>query len=122
MNTKRPNLNSYNATNAEMFIAADIIINYFLKANIMSLVTYEQKFLSYQAMNIQTRNKKTDEFIDLIENTMKDRTEEWGKYRCNIHFRNDEKGQSILVDAGIFILKIYIDKRGRYCLDYNELT
>ena len=122
MNTKRPNLNSYSLTNAEMFIAADITINHFLKANIMSSVAYEQKFLSFQSMNYQTRNKKTDEFIDLIESTMKDRIEEWGKYQCNVHFRNEEKGQSVLVDAGIFTLKIYLDKRGKYRLKYSEIN
>ena len=40
MNIKRPNLNSYNVKDAEHFIAADTLINYFKEAKVKSSVAY----------------------------------------------------------------------------------
>ncbi|MCR5215187.1 MAG: hypothetical protein K6E10_12300 [Eubacterium sp.] len=121
MNNKRPNLNSYDVKNAEMFIAAEVVANYFKKANIASYITYEQKMLSYQAMNLPTRNKKTDELIDLIDDKFESESLEWGKYHSDIHFNNNSKEQSVIVDAGIFSLIITTDKKGEYNIEYMEL-
>ncbi|MBP3719134.1 MAG: hypothetical protein J6I58_06395 [Eubacterium sp.] len=120
MNIKRPNLNSYNVKDAELFIAADTLINYFKEAKVMSTVAFDQKHLNYQAMNVQARNSKTDELVSLIDETFKDETNEWGKYRCNVHFISGEDGQSVLVDAGIFSLNISVGKKGRYFLEYRD--
>ncbi len=121
MNNKRPNLNSYDVKNAEMFIAAEVVANYFKRANIASYITYEQKMLSYQAMNLPTRNKKTDELIDLIDDKFELESFEWGKYHSDIHFINNSEGQCVLVDAGIFQLTITTDKNGKYAIVYREL-
>ena len=121
MNINRPNHNSYNIKDAELFIAADTLINYFKEAKLMSTVAFDQKHLNYQAMNVQARNSKTDELVSLIDETFKDETNEWGKYRYNVHFLNSEDGQSVLVDAGIFSLNISVGERGEYMIGYREV-
>ena len=60
---KKPNLNTVNRKDAEMFVAADALASMFKKANIKSPISFEKKGLSYMSMKVEDRNVITDEFV-----------------------------------------------------------
>ncbi len=117
---RKPNLNTVNRKDAEMFVAADTLASMFKKANIKSPINFEKKGLSYQGMKVEDRNSITDDFIEEIDRQFDDRSEDWGQYYCDIHFWETEKGECVVADAGIFHLKVYTDRYGDYHIVYSE--
>lgn len=117
---KKPNLNTVNRKDAEMFVAADTLASMFKKANIKSPISFEKKGLSYMSMKTEDRNRITDEFIDEVDERFEDRSSEWGQYYCDIHFRDTDRGQCVVADAGFFALKVYTDGYGDYHIIYME--
>ena len=117
---RKPNLNTVNRKDAEMFVAADTLASMFKKANIKSPISFEKKGLSYMSMKVEDRNVITDEFINEVDERFEDQTSEWAKYYCDIHFQDTDRGQCVVADAGIFSLKVYTDRYGDYHIVYKE--
>ncbi|MCR5227391.1 MAG: hypothetical protein K6E27_09285 [Eubacterium sp.] len=118
---RRPNLNVNNQKNAELYIAADTIKDMFMKANILSPLTYDKLSLSFHSMKRDLQQSKRDEFARVLNATLDDKIEGWENYQCDIHFKKyRDIGDAVEVDAGIFRIVIFIDKNDKFRIKYFE--
>ena len=115
---KTPNLDRYNKKDVQMFVAADSIGLLFGKADYKNPFAYTHSCINYQMMNYHDRNAITEEFEKTLADYIGPETEEWSNYHCDIYYAKENRGPSIIVDAGFFRLKIFTNKHGRFFIRY----
>ncbi|MBQ8912770.1 MAG: hypothetical protein IJ054_01840 [Lachnospiraceae bacterium] len=111
----RINYTTNNINLAAKFVAADGASLFFQSAKFMNPCDMQRATLNYAGMKVKEKQNLTDTFVKELEDFLGNVPNSWGIYKAEIF----TVGEGVLVDAGIFNLKI-IYKKGHFSMFYSE--